>query len=68
MCATAVLAYRDGGGATLEAAATTLSDIKTAGDTSAFLWEVSGNNLRLRVNSGAASTYDWQGEFEIIRI
>lgn len=65
---TAVLAYRDGGGATLEAAATTLSDIKTAGDTSAFLWEVSGNNLRLRVNSGATATYDWQGEFEIIRI
>ena len=65
---TAVLAYRDGGAATLEAAATTLSDIKTAGDTSAFLWEVSGNNLRLRVNSGATATYDWKGEFEIIRI
>jgi hypothetical protein len=65
---TAVLAYRDGGGATLEAAATTLSDIKTAGDTSAFTWEVNGNDLRLRVNSGATATYDWQGEFEIIRI
>ena len=66
---TAVLAYRDaGGGVALEAAATTLSDIKTAGDTSAFVWEASGNNLRLRVNSGATATYDWAGEFEIIRI
>lgn len=55
-----VIAYRDAGGAaTIEGSADTDVSVASASFAGAYAWAVSGNYLRLNVNSGGAATYDW---------
>ena len=52
--------YRDAGGvATFEGASFANDGVVSAGFNGVFAWEVSGNNVRMRVNSGGTAVYDW---------
>lgn len=64
----AISAYRNGGSATLNGSATSISSIASAGNSAAFSWAVSGNNVRLLCNSGAAETNDWKAAVEVVRV
>jgi hypothetical protein len=64
----AVSAYRNGGGAALNGSATSIASIASAGNSAAFSWAVSGNNIRLLCNSGAAETNDWKSAVEVVRV
>lgn len=64
----AVSAYRNGAGAALNGAATSIASIASGTNTSTFSWGVSGNILRLQCNSGATATYDWKVACEVVRV
>lgn len=64
----AVSAYRNGAGAALNGSATSIASIASAGNSAAFSWAVSGNNIRLLCNSGAAETNDWKSAVEVVRV
>jgi len=55
-----VLAYRNGGSATIEGTADTIATTASASFAGVVAWDVSGNNLRLRLHSGGSVTYDWK--------
>ena len=66
---TSVLFYRDAGGsATKEGADTDIVDRTSAGFTGTIIWEGSGNNARIRIHSGAATTYDWEARVSISKV
>lgn len=64
----AVTAFRNATTATVQSASTLSSNMVSAGFTGAYSWDTTGNNLRLRVNSGAASTYDWRGFVTVTKV
>jgi hypothetical protein len=64
----AVSAYRNGAGAALNGAATSIASIASGSNTSTFSWGVSSNNLQLLCNSGATAIYDWKAAVETVRL
>jgi hypothetical protein len=54
-----VIAYRDGAGAVIEGAADEDVAVASGGFAGVYTWDVSGNNVRLRVHSGGVANYDW---------
>lgn len=63
---TSRLVYRDAGGvATFEGAEVVHGDVASAGFAGVYTWEVSGNNIRIRVNSGGVANYDWKARLTV---
>jgi hypothetical protein len=70
MIKTLVMVQRDGGVTSIPAVANNPKELvfsKTAGFTGVYSWAVSGTAVRLLVNSGAASTIDWEVEVRQVR-
>lgn len=67
---TYVHCYRDGGGAaTVESGLTdSIFSDASASNNAAWTWEMSGNNARLRVDSGAVETYDWKARTTVVSV
>lgn len=66
---TNIICYRDGGGsATLEGAEFGNSSRVSASFTGTYSWGVTGNAVRILVNSGGVSTTDWIGTVRVTRL
>lgn len=59
------LAYRDGGGATIQGSASTLASIASASFAGAYSVVTDTNNVNLVANSGGVANYDWTARVTI---
>jgi hypothetical protein len=63
-----LVAYRDGGGAAIEGTPDLVATTASASFAGVVAFDVSSNNVRLRVNSGGTADYDWQARISVVRM
>jgi hypothetical protein len=61
------LFYRNGGNATQQGATTVIQSLESDGNT-ACVFDVNGNNVRVRVTGIAAENWDWKCHLEIMKV